>query len=145
MATISSRKTAKPNTNTAKEETKPKKRLPSILKEKKVTGAKTPNSSASVKTSQSQSIPKDEKTGKRGKQPEKKAEKTARAGKPKKIKLLRDSYSIPESEHKEIDVLKKRCIDHGKQVKKSYLLRAGIQVLALMDDSELLAAVKRVK
>lgn len=142
MATISSRKTAKPNTNTAKEETKPKKRLPSILKEKKVTGAKTPNSSASVKTSQSQSIPKDEKTGKRGKQPEKKAEKTA---KPKKIKLLRDSYSIPESEHKEIDVLKKRCIDHGKQVKKSYLLRAGIQVLALMDDSELLAAVKRVK
>ncbi len=143
MATISSRKTAKPDPSTVKEEATPKKRPPaSGLKEKKVAGAKTRNSSASVKTSQSQSIPKDEKTGKRGKQPEKKAEKTA---KPKKIKLLRDSYSIPESEHKEIDVLKKRCIDHGKQVKKSYLLRAGIQVLALMDDSELLAAVKRVK
>jgi hypothetical protein len=119
MATISRKKTSKPDTSMAKEEVTPKKRPPaSGLKEKKVAGANTRNSSTSVKTSQNQSNRDDEKSGKRGKQPEKKAEKTARAGKPKKIKLLRDSYSIPESEHKEIDALKKRCIDHGKQVKK---------------------------
>lgn len=58
---------------------------------------------------------------------------------------MRDSYSIPESEHQAIAVLKKRCVENGREVKKSYLLRAGIQVLALMDDRGLLAAVKRIK
>lgn len=63
----------------------------------------------------------------------------------KKIKLRRDSYSIPESEHKHIAVLKKRCMDQGTPIKKSYLLRAGLQVLTSMDDDELAAAVARVK
>jgi hypothetical protein len=63
----------------------------------------------------------------------------------KKNKLRRDSYSIPESEHKHIAVLKKRCMDQGTSIKKSYLLRAGLQVLMLMDDDELAAAVARVK
>ena len=57
MATISSQKTSKPDPSTAKEEATPKKRPPaSGLKEKKVAGAKTRNSSTSVKTNQSQSI-----------------------------------------------------------------------------------------
>lgn len=63
----------------------------------------------------------------------------------KKIKLRRDNYTIPESEHKHIAVLKKRCMDQGTPIKKSYLLRAGLQVLTLMDDDELAAAVARVK
>jgi hypothetical protein len=75
-----------------------------------------------------------------------KTDKTAYvAAAPKKNKLRRDSYSIPESEHKQLVALKKRCIDLGALLKKSYLLRAGIQVLALMDDKELLAAIGRVK
>jgi hypothetical protein len=78
-----------------------------------------------------------------------KADKADKAGdiaiEPKKSKLRRDSYSIPESEHKQIAVLKKRCTDQGKPIKKSFLLRAGIQVLTLMDDDELLSAVGRVK
>lgn len=76
----------------------------------------------------------------------KKGDKPADTAKAKsaKIKVLRDSYSIPEDEHKAIDTLKKRCDGHGRQVKKSYLLRAGLRVLAKMDDNELLAAVERV-
>jgi hypothetical protein len=65
-------------------------------------------------------------------------------GKAKKPKLLKDSYSISESERQQIDALKKRCADHGAHVKKSHLLRAGIQTLVLMDDSELLIAIGRV-
>jgi hypothetical protein len=58
---------------------------------------------------------------------------------------VRDSYSIPETEHKQIAALKKRCVDQGKPVKKSYLLRAGLQTLVQMDDKELVTAVERIK
>ena len=64
---------------------------------------------------------------------------------PKKNKRIRDSYSIPESEHKQISMLKKRCLDQGRPVKKSEVLRAGILVLAQMDDTELLAVMERIE
>lgn len=131
MVATSGKKPVKTSTIAAKEE-------------KKVPTAKTRKSPASVKISESV---REEKTEKQANQEKtgKKADKTAKASKPKKSKLMRDSYSIPESEHQEIATLKKRCIENGREVKKSYLLRAGIQVLALMDDRELLAVVKRIK
>lgn len=64
---------------------------------------------------------------------------------PKKNKRIRDSYSIPESEHKQISMLKKRCLDQGRPVKKSEVLRAGILVLTQMDDAELLAVMERIE
>lgn len=64
---------------------------------------------------------------------------------PKKNKRIRDSYSIPENEHKQISVLKKRCLDQGRRAKKSQILRAGILVLAQMDDTELLAVMERIR
>jgi len=64
---------------------------------------------------------------------------------PKKIKRIRDNYSIPESEHKQISVLKKRCLDQGRPAKKSEILRAGILVLAQMDDAELRAVMERIE
>ncbi len=64
---------------------------------------------------------------------------------PKKNKLRRDSYSIPESEHKQLAVLKKRCAEQGRPIKKSYLLRAGIQVLTRMNDNEFFTAIERIK
>lgn len=67
------------------------------------------------------------------------------AAKPKKNKRIRDSYSIPESEHKQISMLKKRCLDQGRPTKKSEILRAGILVLAQMDDAELLAVMERIE
>ena len=64
---------------------------------------------------------------------------------PKKNKLRRDSYSIPESEHKQLAVLKKRCAEQGRPIKKSYLLRAGIQALTRMNDNEFFTAIERIK
>jgi hypothetical protein len=68
-----------------------------------------------------------------------------KSAKTKKPKLVRDSYTIPESEHKQLAALKERCLGLGKALKKSELLRAGIHALVLMSDAEFLAAVSRVK
>ncbi len=73
-----------------------------------------------------------------------KAEKAEKADKPKKPKLVRDSFTIPKTEYEVIDVLKQRTAKAGSQAKKSELLRAGIKVLAAMNDAALLAALKAV-
>jgi len=62
--------------------------------------------------------------------------------KPKKVKLVRDSFSIPKLEYLMLDTLKLRAGALGNSVKKSELLRAGIKALAAMPDSQFLAAVK---
>ncbi len=64
--------------------------------------------------------------------------------KPKKIKLVRDSFTIPKLEYLMLDALKLRAVSLEKSVKKSELIRAGIKALAAMPDSQFLAAVKAV-
>jgi hypothetical protein len=116
-----------------------------VIKDKEAVTARPRKPATSAKSNPG--IQENEKLKKRtaSAKSEKKADKTVNAGKQKKIKLVRDSYSIPETERKQIDALKKRCSDQGKPVKKSYLLRAGLQALAKMDDNELVAAVDRIK
>ena len=64
--------------------------------------------------------------------------------KPKKIILVRDSFTIPKLEYLMLDALKLRAEALGKSVKKSTLIRAGIKALAAMPDSQFLAAVKAI-
>lgn len=67
---------------------------------------------------------------------------------PKKVKLVRDSFSFPAHEHALLGEMKKRALKLGKEFKKSEILRAGIAHLANMADSALisvLAKVERVK
>lgn len=64
--------------------------------------------------------------------------------KAKKIKLIRDSFTIPKPEYLILDNLKLRAADLKHPVKKSELLRAGIKALAAMTDSNLLTALKAV-
>jgi hypothetical protein len=64
--------------------------------------------------------------------------------KAKKIKLVRDSFTIPKPEYLILDNLKLRAADLKHPVKKSELLRAGIKALAAMTDAQLLAALKAV-
>lgn len=64
--------------------------------------------------------------------------------KTKKIKLVRDSFTIPKPEYLMLDNLKLRAADLKNPVKKSELLRAGIKALAAMNDSNLLTALKAV-
>jgi hypothetical protein len=78
-----------------------------------------------------------------------KAAKAAKADKPKvdkpkKPKLVRDSFTIPKTEYAVLEMLKERAAKAGAPAKKSELLRAGIQALAGMQDSAFLAAVSAV-
>jgi hypothetical protein len=64
--------------------------------------------------------------------------------KPKKPKLVRDSFTIPKVEYSVLDELKLRANKLAKPAKKSELLRAGIKALAAMSDTAFLAALGQV-
>jgi hypothetical protein len=65
--------------------------------------------------------------------------------KPKKAKMVRDSFTIPEREYAQLNELKRKCLKSGVHVKKSELLRAGLLVLSGLSDVALIAAVGRVE
>ncbi|MDO8386604.1 MAG: hypothetical protein Q7T13_09385 [Polaromonas sp.] len=73
--------------------------------------------------------------------PAPKAEKPAKAKKPK---LVRDSFTIPKAEYVVLDELKQRATQLARPIKKSELLRAGIKALAAMSDTGFLAALDQV-
>lgn len=67
---------------------------------------------------------------------------------PKKPKLVRDSFTIPESDYALFASLKQRALTAGVEVKKSEILRAAVVTLAKLDDAELAKAfglVERIK
>ena len=61
--------------------------------------------------------------------------------KPKKAKVIRDSFTMPESEYELITAIKKRCIAKGLAVKKSEVLRAAVVVFAAQSDNSIKAAL----
>lgn len=72
----------------------------------------------------------------------------AKPAKGKPPRLVRDSFTMPENEYAQIAVLKKRMAGLGGDVKKSELLRAGLGLLAALQNKELatvMAGVERVK
>ena len=76
-----------------------------------------------------------------------KAEKPAKVKKqtPKKVKLIRDSFSIPENDYVLFTTLKQRALAAGVDVKKSEVLRAALVTLAKLDDAALVAAIGQVE
>ena len=68
----------------------------------------------------------------------------AKAEKPKKSKLVRDSFTIPKAEDLVLDELKQRATRLGVPAKKSEVLRAGIKALAAMSDVAFLASMAAV-
>ncbi|MEY4653195.1 MAG: hypothetical protein RI884_1776 [Pseudomonadota bacterium] len=67
-----------------------------------------------------------------------------KADKPRKPKLVRDSFTIPKAEYGAIDRLKTRATQAGHPAKKSELLRAGLMALEAMGNPTFLAALKAV-
>ena len=57
-----------------------------------------------------------------------------------KIKLVRDSFTIPKNEYIALSDLKLRSIRMGRPAKKSEILRAGIAALSKMSDAAFSAA-----
>ena len=73
-----------------------------------------------------------------------KAKQAEKKDKPKKTKMVRDSFSLTEGDYANLLGLKKKCIAAGVHVKKSELMRAGLMGLLKLSNASLLAAVKQV-
>ncbi|MDP2142937.1 MAG: hypothetical protein Q8J80_02290 [Gallionella sp.] len=77
------------------------------------------------------------------------AEPTAK--KPKKeqkVKVVRDSFTMPEGEYCKIAEIKEAALQAGQPVKKSEVLRAGLKALAAMTPAQLkrtLAGLEKIK
>ena len=65
--------------------------------------------------------------------------------KEKKPKLVRDKFSIPESEFSVLKDLKQRAEKLSSKTKKNELIRAGIKSMAKMSDADFLAALETVQ
>lgn len=70
--------------------------------------------------------------------------KVVRPDKPKKPKLVRDSFTIPKDEYVVLEALKQRAAKLARSAKKSELLRAGIKALAGLSDAAFLSALEKV-
>lgn len=62
----------------------------------------------------------------------------------KEVERVREKFTLLADEYAQLAVLKQRLAVHGVSVKKSELLRAGLLLLAALDDSELQAALARL-
>lgn len=70
-----------------------------------------------------------------------KAAKEPKVVKKAKLKVVRDSFTMPQSEYLKIAQIKEVGLKAGLQVKKSEVLRAGVIALCAMDDAQLKLAL----
>jgi hypothetical protein len=64
--------------------------------------------------------------------------------KEKKVKVVRDSFTLPKTEFLQITDMKKRAMALGIEVKKSELIRAGLQAISSMADAAFKKALGNV-
>ena len=57
-------------------------------------------------------------------------------------KVVRDGFTMPEADYGLLKSLKSQCLASGVEVKKSELLRAGVQALAALPAAELLKRMR---
>ena len=67
-----------------------------------------------------------------------------KAVKEKKVKVVRDSFTIPKTEFDQLSVMKKRATALGVDIKKSELIRAGLQLLSGLADAAFSKALTNV-
>lgn len=69
------------------------------------------------------------------------------AKKPPKLRarLVRDSFTMPDSDFALIATLKTRALSANREAKKSELLRAGLHALMALDSDTLLGALGRLQ
>lgn len=73
--------------------------------------------------------------------------KSGKSKKPPKVRpvLVRDGFTMPESDFALIGTLKARALAGGRETKKSELLRAGLQALSAMDSAALRTALNALE
>jgi hypothetical protein len=68
----------------------------------------------------------------------------APVAKDKKIKVVRDSFTIPKNEFVQLAEMKKKALGLGVEIKKSELLRAGLMLLSAATDTAFKKALSNV-
>ena len=97
-----------------------------------------------AKTVAAAKLPKPAKPGKKPKPAVAEQPAIAEVAK-QRVKLVRDSFTMPRDEFELIAKLKARAVDFKRPAKKSELLRAGLQVLAALPDKQLLDALEALR
>ena len=80
------------------------------------------------------------KTGKKNK---KTGKVNGKAG--NKVKVVRDNFTMPQSDYAKIGELKQACLKAGMRVKKNKLLRAGLHALGKLSVPQLKQAIARME
>lgn len=91
---------------------------------------KVPVVTAPVKVAKEAKVAKEEKVAKE-----------AKVAKKPKPKVVRDSFTMPQSEYQKIAHIKEIGLKAGLQVKKSEVLRAGVIALCAMNEEQLKVAL----
>jgi hypothetical protein len=73
------------------------------------------------------------------------AKETQKKAPKQRVRLVRDSFTMPEPDFALIAALKARTMAAQRETKKSELLRAGLQVLMALDDGTLMNALGRLQ
>jgi hypothetical protein len=71
-----------------------------------------------------------------------------KAKKEHKVKVVRDSFTMPQSEYQKIAEIKAACLKAKMHVKKSEVLRAGLKLLAGLNAAKLklvLSGLEKIK
>lgn len=62
-----------------------------------------------------------------------------------KVKVVRDSFTMPRDEYQKISEIKELCLKSRMHVKKSEILRAGLKLLSDMSAARLKAELKALE
>ena len=71
-----------------------------------------------------------------------KVAKQPKAEKKPKLKVVRDSFTMPQNEYQKISEIKALCLKGDLHVKKSEILRAGLQALSAMGVEQMSLVLK---
>ena len=74
-----------------------------------------------------------------------KAQKLLKSAKPTKQKMVRDSFTLPENDYANLNILKTKCLEKGIEIKKSEIVRAGLIALTKLSIDALIKAVGEVE
>lgn len=76
--------------------------------------------------------------------PEIKKKKTKNTDDKARDKVIRASFTMPQSDYEKIVELKQLCLKAGVQVKKSELVRVGLHALSVLSAAQLKKAVAQI-
>jgi hypothetical protein len=62
-----------------------------------------------------------------------------------KVKVVRDSFTMPQPDYDLIGVLKQRSVKAGFEITKSEIIRAGLQTLSQMSENDFLDRLTQIE